>query len=840
MRITVAGASAQTLVDWTEAPGPLGLGYPVPIPVDTPLPFDGFRTYAGLHARHQELELDNDWIVSEVVGQTRKGRDIRLYRLGDSTNLDVEGRIRPVIFINGGIHAREWQSPEVTTGLMELLAQGHDDGHWLTYLIENVSFFVIPVLNIDGFLQTQRYPRSNWIGADPTNAQFWPRDGRMRRKNLFNADEDLGSTGDHLFGVDLNRNNGPFWPGPPTNRDPRNLLYSGIDETSESETQALKAAADRVPAGALRFYADMHSFGRVMFSVNTGNARRSRNQSNVLRMARLHHSALPGAKLYSEVLEAPGLGIGTTSEYFAYRFQVPSITWELEPGAGGTEYGGFGTNGHDGFILPESQVRRVRENMAQSIVAVGYHMAGPPHLMRVQVVAASGSDLIIDQQWRLEGQDARVLQHRQLRGLEPGREYAIQATFNKPMRWRDADGAIVPFPGQPAQNLDVVVGLTLAQQELALETSPIEWLRDPPTRGQAGRSRYRDDAFKMRFSIVDSIANRVLLQQALDAGSGMILTVSVRDMTGRLLDADPSTATGFASGGWSGYETASGQAGDVGGTDTSQSLPVSLAAQSMVFPIDPGHSATWFDPARDGEGFVLENLDGERAIAYWFTYDEVGAQRWLTGIGFIDGNRVRFPDLFATTGGRFGAQFDPAAIRRTRAGSGDFWFSGCDSGWFDFQAFGQHGTFELSRTSRTMGVDCDPAAPAGGAEAAQSGSWYDLTHDGEGFAVQWMTDGRAIMTWYSFDPDGNPFWMLGVGERQGDEIVFPDVHATRGGRFGGDFDPEAVERFRWGELRMRLGCAIGTATYESVLPVFGSGTFQLQRLSSLDGLACAP
>ena len=56
----LAQAPPVRIVDWVEsAPvndtASIALGYPVPLPIDTPLPFDGFRSYAGLHARHQDL-----------------------------------------------------------------------------------------------------------------------------------------------------------------------------------------------------------------------------------------------------------------------------------------------------------------------------------------------------------------------------------------------------------------------------------------------------------------------------------------------------------------------------------------------------------------------------------------------------------------------------------------------------------------------------------------------------------------------------------------------------------------------------------------------------------------
>jgi hypothetical protein len=828
-----SGAGAQGLVDWTEGPGTLGLGYPVPVPVDATAPFDGFRSYDGLHARHQELDIAHDAIQSEAIGQTVLGRDIWLYAFGSPDRPDAEGRQRPAILINGGIHAREWQSPEVVTGLMELLADGQNDRHLVDYLRDNTSILMIPVLNIDGFLQTQRYPRSNYLGTDPGNPAGSPRDGRMRRKNHRGADEDLFSAGDHLNGVDLNRNSLPFWAGGADTANPGGLVYRGSGAASEPEIQALQRAGARAPAGALRFYSDMHSFGKVLLAVDTGNGRRRQIQSDVLGMAIRHHEALPGAKRYREIIEQPGTGIGTTSEYFAHIFKVPSLTWELEPTSGAVEYGGFGTNGHDGFILPESQIRRVRDNMAFTLAAVAYHMAGPPHLARVHVFDADADALIADRRWRLSDGATRIRSARDIGGLQFGKAYDLWLAFDKPMRWRTDAGDLTTFPGQDALPLDIELQLLIGDTPLDIERGPARW-HGSDGAGMTGFWRYRDDAASVRVTVRDTPANRALVAN----GSEATLSVEARDMTGRRLDGNPASAVDFANGAWTGYENAEGVAGDIGGADRTTNLPVVPTAQPAVFPIDPGHSATWYDTARNGEGFVLENHDGRSALLYWFTYDEAGRQRWLTATGDIRGNRIDFQDLVETTGGRFGPQFDPAAVIRRAVGSGRIWFRDCDSGWFDYDAFGQRGTFDLSRTSRTMGVDCDPGAPPGQPEAAQSGSWFDPDHNGEGYALQWMTGGDVIMTWYSFDPDGQPYWMLGVGSPDGDEIVFPDVHATRGGRFGAGFDPDAVERFLWGEVRMRLGCDTGEATYASVLPAFGSGRFDLQRLTGLAGLGC--
>ena len=89
-------AGAQVLTEWVEtrqspSDDVIALGYPVPIPVNTPLPFDGFRTYAGLHMRHQDLAASTDYVHPENIGTTYSGRTIWAYRLGDHDRLTVDG-----------------------------------------------------------------------------------------------------------------------------------------------------------------------------------------------------------------------------------------------------------------------------------------------------------------------------------------------------------------------------------------------------------------------------------------------------------------------------------------------------------------------------------------------------------------------------------------------------------------------------------------------------------------------------------------------------------------------------------------------------------------------------
>ncbi len=254
-------------------------------------------------------------------------------------------------------------------------------------------------------------------------------------------------------------------------------------------------------------------------------------------------------------------------------------------------------------------------------------------------------------------------------------------------------------------------------------------------------------------------------------------------------------------------------------------------------PIQPGHSTHWYNSERSGEGWVLEIIDDDLANMYWFTYDEEGSQRWLTGTGQIGDSRIDFPDLLITQGGRFGPDFDPDEVSFESVGQMYMSFDDCVTGTVDYELFGQRNLIEVERLGWTMAADCSPvfSEQSTSSRAAHSGSWYDPSHTGEGFVVQWLDRGEAAVTWFSYDPDGNQYWMIGTGALDEDRRLFlPELYATH----GSPLDPEGTEQFHWGTLTLDLSCDGGMAEYDSVLPEFGSGTFDLSRLTALDGVDC--
>lgn len=560
-----------TYTDTATGAGLIPLGYPVPVPVSSLSPVDGFRSYDSLLALHQDLALTNNDVRGDRIGQTLSGRDIWAYTMGDSDSLTTDGLAEPAVLVNGGIHAREWQSPETLSTLIETLA-GNTDDQWLgSYLRDNLTVVLIPVLNIDGFLQTQAHP--DRVSADPQQ----PREGRMRRRNLRNPqtsgviDETIDTTGDNFWGVDLNRNSPRGWGlNGGSSSSVTSLIYRGASPSSEPEIQALQAAAGLAPAERLRLYMDVHSFTRIYLAPSTGNARRdnyTRTLANSMR-------AVQGFK-YGYDADAPNGGIGLTSDYFAYTYNIPSWTLETEPLNGGSDYGGTTTHGHSGFILPDAEVDRMRNELLASSLIGFYRQSGPPHVVAVRVRDAVSGELRFVAEW-LPGA-TRELMVSYNAALIPGNDYRLWLAFSKPMRNRNAVGEAVNYPGH--NNAPGMSAVTLRVPnineagDLDVGLTAFEW-HDQPDGTNDGYRQYVFDAASVGFTVPASLTP--------DSAEPAILRLSFDDMSGFALDGDPSTPVDWQNGAWSGLESEAGVAGDTGGDDCNFKPFIALDEQAAA------------------------------------------------------------------------------------------------------------------------------------------------------------------------------------------------------------------------------------------------------------------
>lgn len=564
---TSSWSQTYTYTDSETGQNNIAIGYEVPIPVDSLTPIEGFRTYESLAMRHLQLAEMFDNISQVQVGQTFNGRPIFAYELGDQDTLTIDGGVEGAALINGGIHAREWQSPEAVTGYIEYLADTQNDQHMSQFILENLNFVVIPVLNVDGFLQTQRFPNQ------VTDSQTTPRDGRMRRKNMRDVDETIDSVSDNLDGIDLNRNNGPFWAT--SNRsssDMTSLVYHGTSNGSEPETLALYQAAIEAGEDRLRFYIDTHSFSQIYFAPYTTNARRNTINDQVARVMRATNDFK-----YDYGPSGAGSGIGSTDEYFANTYQAVSYTLEIEPANSNTQYGGTGVS-HGGFILPNSEVPRMREETRKATMSGLYSIVYPPTVIGFDILDAIDQTRVVSGRWEKQGEQ-RALVLSQQQSLAAQTDYILRVIFNKPMRQLDEGNVVGLTSISEALGIELSFSGVIGGQEVAydMDTQQGQWLTDD------GFDRYKTDTFEQPFQLPAGFnwEDHTLLA----------LSVETEDYSGQNLDSDSSTLADWQNGAWIQYEDINGDGTtDSGGIN--QSTRLINDGSDLFAPITPPTTPT--------------------------------------------------------------------------------------------------------------------------------------------------------------------------------------------------------------------------------------------------------
>jgi hypothetical protein len=268
-------------------------------------------------------------------------------------------------------------------------------------------------------------------------------------------------------------------------------------------------------------------------------------------------------------------------------------------------------------------------------------------------------------------------------------------------------------------------------------------------------------------------------------------------------------------------------------------------------------SGIWFDPARGGEGFVIEELDRtleptenafpQRVVFSWYTYAAGpaggGAQRWFSGLGLAQGDGFVVDELVEVAGGRF---LGTAPVQRARLGRVEVVFEETPGNTDPFAVtarlrfaglHGGSGELALRRLVASRDGVSSAARASGGAgdpRAGARGGIYAFDGvDGQGFVLQEQVRGGASTTFlgvFGFDAAGAPLWLSGGnGVRSGDRLVFDPVLATRGARFDA-FDPAAVQRVPWGRIELELrDCEVVAFAWRANDPALGEGRLGTRR-----------
>ncbi|MFH4973408.1 hypothetical protein AB6A40_000117 [Gnathostoma spinigerum] len=158
-----------------------------------------------------------------TLGKTHEGRNIKGLKIGNP----VWSTDKRVIWIDAGIHAREWASVHTALYFIDQLISGYGHDPAITNYIDNLNFYITPVLNPDGY----EYSRSD---ISP-QTRFWRknRGPQICTKDRWHRERCCG-------GVDLNRNFDFHWGESGSSNDMCSEIYEGPSAFSEPESRAVR------------------------------------------------------------------------------------------------------------------------------------------------------------------------------------------------------------------------------------------------------------------------------------------------------------------------------------------------------------------------------------------------------------------------------------------------------------------------------------------------------------------------------------------------------------------------------------------------------------------------
>ncbi|KFB38858.1 AGAP001026-PA-like protein [Anopheles sinensis] len=259
------------------------------------------------------------------LGQSYEGRPIKGIKLSRQSG-------NKAIFVEGGIHAREWISPATATYVLNQLISSTDPA--IIELSTAYDWFFFPIVNPDGY-------KFSFVGD------------RLWRKNR----KPYGL----CRGVDLNRNFDSNWGGIGSSDDPCSYDFSGSAAFSEPEASALADFLRRsVKTERIRTYIALHSYSQLLMFPYGHTADKVPNYDDLQQITERAIEALTavngtefkGGSKYETIYPSSGGSI----DWAYHTGGIPvSLTFELRGPANST----------DMFILPAEQIVPVgRETLA--------------------------------------------------------------------------------------------------------------------------------------------------------------------------------------------------------------------------------------------------------------------------------------------------------------------------------------------------------------------------------------------------------------------------------------------------------------------------------------------
>ncbi|XP_058834022.1 carboxypeptidase B1-like [Topomyia yanbarensis] len=239
------------------------------------------------YLRHSDVNQYLDELASkfpakvkvEQIATSYEGRPLKTITINDKRN-------NSVIFLDAGIHAREWIAPATALYAINQLVENANEN---ADILSNLTWVILPVVNPDGYEYSHQMER------------FW----RKTRKPAGKC-----------IGTDGNRNFDFHWGEVGASSSACSETYKGDAPFSEPETRAVRDEISKLK-GQCKFYLSLHSYG------------------NYLLYPWGYTSDLPDT--WRDIDEVAQAGAAAIEQATGTKYTVGSSTNELYAAAGGSD-----------------------------------------------------------------------------------------------------------------------------------------------------------------------------------------------------------------------------------------------------------------------------------------------------------------------------------------------------------------------------------------------------------------------------------------------------------------------------------------------------------------------
>ncbi|KAK1335141.1 hypothetical protein QTO34_004721 [Cnephaeus nilssonii] len=254
------------------------------------------------------------------------------------------GGDKPAIWLDAGIHAREWVTQATALWTANKIASDYGNDPSITSILDTMDIFLLPVTNPDGYVFSQ------------TKNRMW----RKTRSKV---------SGSRCVGVDPNRNWDAGFGGPGASNSPCSDSYHGPSANSEVE---VKSIVDFIKShGKVKAFITLHSYSQLLMFPYGYKCTKLDDFDELKEVAQKATQSL-------QTLHGTKYKVGPICSVI-YQASGGSIDWAYDSGIKYSFAFELRDTGRYGFLLPAKQILPTAEETWLGLKTIMEHVRDHPY-----------------------------------------------------------------------------------------------------------------------------------------------------------------------------------------------------------------------------------------------------------------------------------------------------------------------------------------------------------------------------------------------------------------------------------------------------------------------------